>query len=336
MNVENRSGDSIWSLLSNIKHDDTEPGPSGDGGHDTDSTHSGGSHTFSDNSSIMMYSPLIPMKDDLVEIADSEVVAAPSTTSLQLPINHAMQLPPQAFKWPWSKKQGTAAAPASGDDKKDGETKPGDAPTPTPTLPPIEHRVWIPSTTKLSCEIMWWGYRLYLPPPILAILSDKQLEATKRAAMITTALTWLFSNLPVSAFPLPMQPAILLFQKLVPYVGYIGTFISWSWSTVKSYDVGYGVILSATWLLPVALLPGTWREADWPGDKKTPATGTAPSVPSSPTPGPSAPVPTVTVPTITPGTSDDQGAPSATPSKGHRARHLRRLTGRHQAPRPRR
>lgn len=160
MNAENRSGDSIWSILSNYRHDDTEAGPSGDGGHDTDSTHSGGSRAFSDNSSIMMYSPLIPKKDDLVEIADSEVVPAPSTTSLQLPIDHAIELPPQAFKWPWSKKREIAAAPACGGDKKDGNTKPDETPTPTPSLHPIEHRVWIPSTTKLSCEITWWGYRL--------------------------------------------------------------------------------------------------------------------------------------------------------------------------------
>lgn len=78
----------------------------------------------------------------------------------------------------------------------------------------------------------------YLPPPVLDILSDKQLEATKRAAMLTAALTWFFGHLPINALPLPMRPALLLLQTLVPYVGYIGTFISWSWSTIKSYDTG--------------------------------------------------------------------------------------------------
>lgn len=79
----------------------------------------------------------------------------------------------------------------------------------------------------------------YLPPPVLEILSDKQIEATKRAAMITSALTWFFSHLPISSLPIAVRPALLLLQTLVPYVGYIGTFISWSWSTIKSYDTGW-------------------------------------------------------------------------------------------------
>ena len=31
-----------------------------------------------------------------------------------------------------------------------------------------------------------------------------------------------------------------------------------------SSAIGYGVILSATWLLPVALIPGTWEQSDAP------------------------------------------------------------------------
>jgi len=78
----------------------------------------------------------------------------------------------------------------------------------------------------------------YLPPPVMAILSDKTLEATKRAAMITTALTWFFNHLPVDALPIAVRPAAILLQRLAPYLGYIGTFIAWSWSTIKSYDLG--------------------------------------------------------------------------------------------------
>jgi len=78
----------------------------------------------------------------------------------------------------------------------------------------------------------------YLPPPVMAILSDKTLEATKRAAMITTALTWFFNHLPVDALPIAVRPAAILLQRLAPFLGYIGTFIAWSWSTIKSYDLG--------------------------------------------------------------------------------------------------
>ncbi|KAF8875874.1 hypothetical protein CPB84DRAFT_1853144 [Gymnopilus junonius] len=145
-------------------------------------------------------------------------------------------------------------------------------------------QAWVPSTTKLSVQALWWGYRLYLPPPVLAILGDQTLEATKRAAMITTALTWFFNNLPVTSLPAPLQPAALLLQRLAPYLGYIGTFISWSWSTIKSYDVGYGVILSATWLLPVALIPSSWKQNDFPTSpsQNTPSPLPPTQTPSSP------------------------------------------------------
>ncbi|KIY73205.1 hypothetical protein CYLTODRAFT_440030 [Cylindrobasidium torrendii FP15055 ss-10] len=255
MNAEKGDGQSIWSILSGIPHGDAEPA---DPGSDSDSIRSG----FSDNHSIMMYSPLIPMKDDLVEVAESHVMS-PSSATVQLPVDQ-QEGPPMAtgFKWPWEKSK-SPPLPSPDDSSS--------------TAPSPDSRVWIPSTTKLSCEVTWWGYRIYLPPPALAVLNDQQLEATKRAALITTALTWLFSNIPVALFPLPMQPVLLLLQKLIPFVGYIGTFISWSWGTVKNYDVGYGVILNATWILPVALLPSTWQERDWPGP-----TGSAPSTPSSP------------------------------------------------------
>ncbi|KAK0211099.1 hypothetical protein DFS33DRAFT_1240236, partial [Desarmillaria ectypa] len=230
MNAEGSESSSVWSILESL-------GASGTGGDN--------SSTWSDDS-IMMYSPLFPTEESLVEIAASHIVPAPYPTA---------PLRPQTLwqrKWPWWKKSAPAPADGSTDRERSGDgNKPAAPPTPT--------RVWIPSTTKISVQVMWWGYRLYLPPPILAILSQEQLEASKRAAMIASALTWLFTHIPISLFPPPVQPALLLLQKIVPYLGYIGSFISWSWSTIKGYDVaGYGVILSATWLLPVALLPGTW------------------------------------------------------------------------------
>ncbi|KAK1236369.1 hypothetical protein PQX77_000402 [Marasmius sp. AFHP31] len=104
----------------------------------------------------------------------------------------------------------------------------------------------------------------------MSVLSDKTIEAAKRAALITTALTWTFAHLPMDMVPAPMQSALLMLQLLVPYLGYMGTFISWSWSTIKDYDVGYGTILSATWVMPVALIPGTWQAYDFPGSTKAP------------------------------------------------------------------
>ncbi|KAF8802676.1 hypothetical protein BYT27DRAFT_7111852, partial [Phlegmacium glaucopus] len=61
-----------------------------------------------------------------------------------------------------------------------------------------------------------------------------------------------------------------------PLLGYIGSFISWSWSTIRSYDVGYSGTLTSTCVLAVALIPGAWYERDFP---KSPS-------PSSPIPLP--------------------------------------------------
>jgi hypothetical protein len=53
-------------------------------------------------------------------------------------------------------------------------------------------------------------------------------------------------------------------RRLVPALGYIGSFIGWSWGAVRAFDKGNGVVLSATWLMPVAVIPGTWEEHESP------------------------------------------------------------------------
>ena len=33
---------------------------------------------------------------------------------------------------------------------------------------------------------------------------------------------------------------------------------------MRAFDKGNGVVLSATWLMPVAVIPGTWEEHELP------------------------------------------------------------------------
>ena len=73
---------------------------------------------------------------------------------------------------------------------------------------------------------------------MLDILNNKQLEAAKRAAMITTALKWLLDRIPVKLFPPQFRPILMMLKRLVPYLGYIGVFIAWSWSAIKAFDKG--------------------------------------------------------------------------------------------------
>ena len=106
----------------------------------------------------------------------------------------------------------------------------------------------------------------FLPPPVLEVLNNTTIEAAKRAALLTTALRWLLDNLPTAVLPIQLRPVVLLLQYLVPLLGAIGTFISWSWRAIGTFNKGYGVVLSATWLLPVVLGPGTWKANEVPCD----------------------------------------------------------------------
>jgi hypothetical protein len=97
----------------------------------------------------------------------------------------------------------------------------------------------------------------YLPPPVMAVIGNEYTEVSQRAAIITTALTWLIGmytenhlfrplhahvimpdNIPVSVLPPALGPVILALQSLIPYVGYIGAFIAWSWGAIKQFDKG--------------------------------------------------------------------------------------------------
>ncbi|GJJ13511.1 hypothetical protein Clacol_007765 [Clathrus columnatus] len=208
-----------------------------------------GDDSDSDSSSVVLSCPLQPTSETEVEIARSEVVsvefdAEPSIES-KTQQQQPFLLPPSDSNSFWSFRQPSQTADLN-------------IPSPSKSSRLKEIRIWYPSRTKVSLEATWWGYRIYLPPPVMQILSDKSLEAAKRAAMITAALTWLISRIPLEVLPPQFKPLTLILKEIVPLVGYVGGFIAWSWNTVKGFDKGDGVILSATWLLPIALIPGTW------------------------------------------------------------------------------
>ncbi|KAF7353729.1 hypothetical protein MVEN_01058100 [Mycena venus] len=258
MNGSDGRRQSVWSMLEAIKPPTVES---------TENVDESYEYTGSDRSSVMMYSPLIPNADSVIELAESE----------EVPIVQSGTSSGRWFTWPdWSnwlfngwkdrrrtEENDTGSLLISTMTSASEAASQNEAREETTVAPPVR-RVWVPSTTQLSFETTWWGYRIYLPPPVLAVLDDQSVEAAKQATVITAALTWFFTNLPVSTFPPPVQPAIILLQKLVPLVSYLGTFISWSWSTIRGFDQGHGVILTATWLLPIALIPGTWHARDVP------------------------------------------------------------------------
>lgn len=222
---------SIWNMLASLKSTigskDSDPPPPPNA-------------VEEEEGGIMMYAPLEPTDNSQLELAESKSISDGPVPS-------------------------SSTSTANPDKKIEGSKATSTSPTPpTPTPPQTsrEKRIWVPSTTELSILTTWWGYRLYLPPPVMAKLNGTSLKATARAAIITTALKWFLDKVPLMLMPIQFRPAVKMLKTLSPVVGYVGVFIAWSWERVKSLDKGNGVVLTATWLLPVALLPMSWDAGD--------------------------------------------------------------------------
>lgn len=261
-NEKNRSRHSIWNILASLK--------SNTGWKDSEgSINPPPSAVEEAHGSFMMYAPLEPTNDSQLEFAESEILledvdSDPVPSASASTTNH-----PESEE---KVEESTSASSTSNS-------------TPTPTRKGNEKHTWVPSTTQLSFLAAWWGYRLYLPPPVMAKLNGTSLKATARAAMLTTALQWLLAKIPLMLIPVQFRPAVKMLKTLSPVVGYVGVFIAWSWERVKSLDkgvsyisglgpvyvelsvffwlnIGNGVVMTATWLLPVALLPTSWNAGD--------------------------------------------------------------------------
>jgi hypothetical protein len=261
-----RGRESVWSVLDRLRSPLTKRDGTAEPNAEEPRT---GAEYEDDNGSVMMYGPLEPTEDSEIEIARSEIVSingdgeeirTPQLTFVPLPSESIEQVLAQSESSDRRKGKQRAGPEQVASSSR---VEPEDT-TAVGVSEQVEYRVWLPSPTKISVQAMWWGFRIYLPPPVLDALNDKQLEAAKRAALITTALKWLLDHLPISLMPPQLRTPMTFLRRLVPYLGYIGGFIAWSWSAVKVFDKGYGIVLTATWLLPIALIPGTWEATDFP------------------------------------------------------------------------
>jgi hypothetical protein len=190
----------IWNILASLKSNVASETPSL-------------SAVEEEDGGVMLYAPLEPTNDSKLELAESETLEYVDDPS------------PRA----------STSTPES--DKPIEESK--DASTsPTSARKSREKRKWVPSTTQLSLLATWWGYRLYIPPPVMDKLNGMSLKAAARAAIITTALKWIIDKIPLTLIPLQFRPAVAMLKTLSPLVGYVGVFIAWSWDRVKSLDEG--------------------------------------------------------------------------------------------------
>jgi len=165
---------SIWSVLEGIgapvhgfppvKSDDVESGDGSEserpeGGGDGDDS------VFSEDSSVMIYSPLLPGQEDLVELAELVPVGVEEEV---IPDGEAIPGTSWTTVWPLSIFYGepstTANKTAAAARRLSGEVviSPGrtsiDSTGRRVRVQTV--RAWVPSDTKLSVQAMWWGYRL--------------------------------------------------------------------------------------------------------------------------------------------------------------------------------
>lgn len=70
-------------------------------------------------------------------------------------------------------------------------------------------------------------------------------------------------------------------REIVPFIRYIAQFVQAEWSIIKREDEGKGVVCTATWLLPVALVPRAWDFPD-PPPPHTEMVAAGQSTPTSP------------------------------------------------------
>lgn len=104
-----------------------------------------------DESGVMVYGPLFPNADSEIELAKSETV--PSHETERPEATSPKSTPGGTWKdklegvWPF-KGQDKGKQPEHG--------------SLTRVKLPRSKRVWIPSPDKISVEVMWWGYRMYV------------------------------------------------------------------------------------------------------------------------------------------------------------------------------
>ncbi|GJJ77832.1 hypothetical protein EMPS_10191 [Entomortierella parvispora] len=102
-----------------------------------------------------------------------------------------------------------------------------------------------PPTNVISAYTYWWGYEIYVPHKCM----NKLQRVSNTSQIFFGFLSGAVTGIPGLA-------------ALVPLSRIISAWVGFQWAVINAEDVGKGVVLSATWVLPVALAPRSW---DHPG-----------------------------------------------------------------------
>lgn len=163
----NTNRESVWTILDSLgppKHDEAEGEPDSDDGTGGD----GASHIGSDDSSIMLYAPLVPTEDSVVALADTRLVPITSEHLFEIQTLHSFSFWPPNF-WPFTAWAGKAEPAPEHENSDSVPAVPSGGPSDAGAS---EIRVWVPSATQLSFQVMWWGYRMYVFVMRVATITD--------------------------------------------------------------------------------------------------------------------------------------------------------------------
>ncbi|KAK0538286.1 hypothetical protein OC842_001349 [Tilletia horrida] len=124
-------------------------------------------------------------------------------------------------------------------------------------------------TDRLSFVVHWWGYEILLPPLAMAHLSTAQ--------SISSAFLSFLQTMAISA-SLP---------EMLPFIKYISMWVELEFRAIREQDArggGKGVVLAATWVMPMALVPRAWDLPVAPAPAPLPAAPPASAQQQRPSP----------------------------------------------------
>lgn len=98
--------------------------------------------------------------------------------------------------------------------------------------------VFHPPLHQISAYIFWWGYEIYVPNQYMGRLDQAQNVS--------------------NAFLGLLQVVAGNVGALHPYFGIISAWVGLQFTIIKSQNTGHGVVLAATWVLPIAIIPRPW------------------------------------------------------------------------------
>lgn len=129
-----------------------------------------------------------------------------------------------------------------------------------------------PPLDRMAIFVHWWGFELTLPKATMSYMGT--------AHSVSGAFLNFLQTMVVSGGV----------PELLPFVKYISMWFDLEFKAVQGQDMGHGVVIAATWFMPLALVPRPWDFPTTPPPTPIPAPAPAPAPTPTPAPTP-APAP---------------------------------------------